>query len=213
MTNPLADPFLSIFTDRAEADQAFDLLRDAARRLRIQGAYDPRVAVTLSQRSGRHYLRLNFGAWLVLGFRGPGQAAERVDMALLADRVAWDERFTAVAFERKEGEPEVRSYELPLSLVWPMTTDLRRAFEDTLDFIADKFEGWRRATHWKQHNPEIIEAPVQRGTSRAAFCHRPSRSGIALRASLYYLRAGHCRGGDWVWRGRKGGDRYEARGQ
>ena len=157
MTNPLADPFLSIFTDRAEADQAFDLLRDAARRLRIQGAYDPRVAVTLSQRSGRHYLRLNFGGWLVLGFRGSGQAAERVDMALLADRVAWDERFTAAAFERKEGEPEVRSYEL-LSLVRPMTTDLRRAFEDTLDFIADKFEGWRRATHWKQHNPEIIEA-------------------------------------------------------
>jgi len=160
--NDLAEPFSQIFVDRTEADWAFDLLRQTTDRLRVTGPYDPRVAVTLSHRSGRVFLRLNFGGWLVVGFRGPGQTAGRVDMALLADLVSWDERLAAVSFERKEGQPEVRSYELPVALVRPMTSDLQQAYEATLDFIANKFASWKKASHWKQHNPEIIEALYDR---------------------------------------------------
>lgn len=157
MTDQLAEPFSHIFTDRAEAEWAFDLLREAVRRLRVTDPYDPRVALTVSRRGERSYaLRLNFGGWLVLGFRGPGAA--RVDLTLLASRVAWDERFESVAFERKEGEQEVRSYALPPAKVRPLTSDLQTAFFDTLDFIAAKFGHWKKATHWKQHQPEIIEA-------------------------------------------------------
>lgn len=155
--NQLAEPFSHIFTDRAEAEWAFDLLREAVRRLRVTDPYDLRVALTVSRRGERSYaLRLNFGGWLVLGFRGPGAA--RVDLTLLASRVAWDERFESVAFERKEGEQEVRSYALPPAKVRPLTSDLQTAFFDTLDFIAAKFSHWKKATHWKQHQPEIIEA-------------------------------------------------------
>ncbi len=156
--NDLAEPFSRIFVDRAEAAWAFDLLRETARRLCVTDPYDPRVAVTISERSGRLFLRLNFGGWLVLGFRGPGRESPRVDMALLASRVSWDERFTSLASDRKEGEPEVRSYELPVEMVRPMTADLQQAHQATLDFIADKFQSWKKAAHWKQHNPEIIEA-------------------------------------------------------
>ncbi|MCB0168014.1 MAG: hypothetical protein KDI79_27550, partial [Anaerolineae bacterium] len=161
-TNPplpsLAEPLARVFADRAEADWAFDLFRDTTRRLQATGAYDPRLAVTLSERSGKLHLRLNFGSWLVLGVRGPGQTLERVDMALLAREVAWDERFTGFAFERKEGEPEVRTYALPIDVVRPLTSTLQQAYDTTLDFIAAKFQNWKKATHWKQHNPEIVEA-------------------------------------------------------
>ena len=152
----LADPFSRIFMDRMEADWAFDLLRETARRLRVTNPYDPRVAVTVSTRSGKPFLHLNFGNWLVLGFQGPGSI--RVNMALLADQVSWDERFTSFTSDRKDGEPEVRSYELPIETVRPLTSHVRQAFEATLDFIADKFATWKRSPHWKQHNPEIIEA-------------------------------------------------------
>ncbi|NJN99489.1 MAG: AAA domain-containing protein [Anaerolineales bacterium] len=103
-------------------------------------------------------LHLNFGGWLVLGFHGPGPAPARVDLALLASLVSWDERFNFFAFARKEGEPEVRSYHLPPDLVRPMTSDVQTAYLTTLDFIAQKFSTWKRASHWKQHNPEIAEA-------------------------------------------------------
>lgn len=154
----LAEPFLKIFADRAEAEWAFDLLREASRRLRISGPYDPRMAVTVSTRAGRPFLHLNFGNWLVLGFNGPGHTPTRVEIALLAHLVSWDERFVSFASDRKEGEPEVRSYQLPLEAIRPLTSHLQHAFETTLDFIADKFAAWKRSPHWKQHNPELVEA-------------------------------------------------------
>ncbi|MCK6627770.1 MAG: AAA family ATPase [Anaerolineae bacterium] len=165
LSPPLAEPFAQIFTDRAEADWAFDLLRDTAKRLGIQGAYDPRFAITLARRSGRAGLHLNFGGWLVLGFHGPGAAAERVDLALLAALVTWDERFSFFSFVRKESEPEVRSYHLPPDIIRPMPSELQTAYLTTLDFIAQKFSAWKRAVHWQRHNPEIAEAlfkPEQR---------------------------------------------------
>ncbi len=181
----LAEPFAKIFIDQAEADWAFDLLRDTAMRLGIRGAYDPRFAVTLAQRAGRLGLHLNFGGWLVIGFHGPKDLTGfenlsglvyRVDLALLAGQVAWDERFTSFPFDRKEGEPEVRSYHLPLETVRPMTGDLAAAYEATLDFIAQKFQHWKRASHWQQHNPEIAEAlfkPEQRERVLAGLLAEP----------------------------------------
>ncbi|GIK38545.1 MAG: hypothetical protein BroJett011_23780 [Chloroflexota bacterium] len=171
----LAEPFSRIFVDRAEAEWAFDLLQETARRLDIHGAYDPRFALTLARRSGRLGLHLNFGGWLVLGFHGTASSAMHlegashlslwVDLALLAHSVSWDERFTFFPFARKKGEPEVRSYHLPLDMIRPMTSELQAAYEATLAFIAQKFAAWQRASHWKQHNPEIAEAlfkPEQR---------------------------------------------------
>jgi hypothetical protein len=187
----LTEPFAHIFTDRAEAEWAFDLLRDTAKRLGIQGAYDARFALTLVQQAGRLGLHLNFGGWLVLGFHGLGTPPKdltgtlrenlsglpyRVDLALLAERVAWDERLSSFPFEPKEGEPEVRSYHLPLAMIRPMTSDLAAAYEATLDFITQKFQHWQRAAHWKQHRPELAEAlfkPEQRQRVLAGLLNEP----------------------------------------
>ena len=156
--NRLAEPFSQIFIDRPEAEWAFDLLRETARRLGLSHTYDERFALTLPQRSGRLGLHLNFGRWLVLGFAGPEQTTYRVELALLANRVAWDERLEAYPFTRKEGQPEVRSYHLPIEIVRPLTSELQAAYETTLDFIAAKFHTWKRSPYWQHHNPDIIAA-------------------------------------------------------
>ena len=187
MTSPesnfLAEPFDQIFVDRAEADWAFDFLADTVKRLGIRrGTYDPRFALTLTRRAGKPCLHLSFGGWLVVGFGGSGVAPHRVDLALLADRVSWDERFVEFSFERKEGEPEVRTYHLPLEMIRPMTSDLAAAYEATLTFIADKFQHWQRPTHWKQHNPELIQALFDREKREALF------SGLLAEKELRYER-------------------------
>ncbi len=154
----LVDPFAQIFRDRAEADWAFDFLRETVKSLGIRrGAYDPRFALTLTRRGSQPCLHLNYGGWLVAGFCGPG-AAYRVELTLLADRVAWEERLAGYPFDRKEGQPEVRTYHLPLELIKPMTGDLRAAYKASLAFIAAKFEHWQRPSHWQQHQPELVEA-------------------------------------------------------
>ncbi|MEM7347756.1 MAG: AAA family ATPase [Chloroflexota bacterium] len=155
---PLGEPLSQIFEDVAEADWAFDFLLETVKQLGINGPYDPRVALTLAQRAGKLCLHLNFGRWLVLGFRAAGTTPHRVEMALLTDKVAWDEQFASFPATPKEGEPEVQSYLLPLTQVNPLTSDLQRAFNATLDIIATKFGGWKKSAYWKHHNPEIIEA-------------------------------------------------------
>ncbi|MEW5957393.1 MAG: AAA family ATPase [Chloroflexota bacterium] len=154
----LADPFARIFADRAEADWAFDFLLATVKQLGIAGTYDERFALTLVRRAGRPELHLTFGGWLVAGLAGPEASPQRVELPLLAGRVAWDERLADLPFTRKEGAPEVRAYRLPLALVQMMTGDLQAAFEATLAFIAEKFRHWKRPPSWQRHNPEIIEA-------------------------------------------------------
>lgn len=156
--NRLAEPFSQIFIDRPEAEWAFALLQETARRLGLSNAYDERFALTLPHPSGKMGLHLNFGRWLVLGFTGPGQTPYRVELVLLANHVAWDERLEAYPFTRKEGQPEVRSYQLPVEIVRPLTSELQTAYETTLDFIAAKFHTWKRSPYWQHHNPEIIAA-------------------------------------------------------
>ena len=117
------------------------------------------MAVTLTRSGGRPALHLNFGPWLVLGFRGPGgQSPERVNLALLAEQIAWDERFASLSFDLKEGGPEIRVYKLPITLVNPMPRPLQQAYEETLEVIAAKFQNWQKSNRANYHKPEIIEA-------------------------------------------------------
>ncbi len=154
----LAKPFSNIFSDRAEAEWAFGLLRRTADRLGLRDPYDPRFALTLSQRSGRVALRLNFGGWLVLAFRHPRQLSSRVTMALMADPTSLEQKFPAQPLAGKERDTYVHSYELPIETVKPWPDELRELYERTLDYVAWKFGHWKRSPYWQQHRPEVMEA-------------------------------------------------------
>jgi 5-methylcytosine-specific restriction protein B len=149
LTDHLASPFNHIFDNRNEANNAFNLLRQTAEWLSIVNPYDPRLAITISNRS----IHLDFGGWLVLGFR-PG----RVDIALLTSKVYLDSHFKSFTFARQENEPEVCSYDLPLEMVNRLPADMRKAYQLTLEFIAHKFRKWKRSSHWQHHKPEVAES-------------------------------------------------------
>jgi len=158
------------------------MLLTTVKRLGLKKPNDERFALTFPRQAGKLCLHLNFGQWLVLGFCGPSLTAPRVEMALLAGQISWNERFTTLPSERKQGEPEVRSYHLPLETVRPMTSDLQAAYEATLDFIAGKFHAWKRSPYWKLHNPEIIEALFDLDKREQLF------SGLFAESELCYER-------------------------
>ncbi|MCB0155072.1 MAG: hypothetical protein KDF65_09755, partial [Anaerolineae bacterium] len=150
----LAEPFSQIFSSEAEAHWAFDFLMQTAKALGLSGPGDQRLALTVTGRGGQPGLHLTYGSWLVVGFRGGGQ----VELLLLTEAIAWDERFANLPAEAKEGSPAVRSYLLPLAYLRPMTSGLQRAWAVTLALVAEKFHGWKRAIPWKKHQTELVEA-------------------------------------------------------
>lgn len=146
----LAPPLSQIFNDLADATVAFELLHQTARQLNLEGAYDSRLALTLSRTS----LHLDYGGWLVLGFRRP----ERVSIALLSGKVDLDSQFKISTFATGPDEPTVHSYDLPMSMVKPLSAELQAAYDQTLIFIAEKFEHWRNTPYLRHHKPELAEA-------------------------------------------------------
>lgn len=167
-TPHLAAPFASIFNTWAEADWAFDLFADVARRLGVTGPADPRVSFTYGVNQRRKVLRLNFGNWMVTDVaRSDSAEGLHLRMALLADAFEplglTAPRFDA--FTQKAGAPEVRVYELPASLLIDMPDGLRGVYEASLAYIAGVFAHWKAGVWRFAHQQEIFDAvfdPIQR---------------------------------------------------
>jgi len=150
----LGTPFSQIFTDRAEAEWAFDLTREVIERLGITNPRNERFALTLGY--GGSVLRLNYGKWAVLHFYGPG-SQYRVGLALIDEAVdiagsfrQWD--------SFAEGEPTISVYELPVEMVRPLEGNLRDVYERSLDSIAERFGHWRACPFRRFNRLEIAEA-------------------------------------------------------
>ncbi len=159
----LAEPFSSIFKDRPEADWAFDILGETFRRLEITDPSDERFALTF--RHNKRVLRLNFGNWAVLQFYGPSYSQYIIGMALIAEQVDIGGEFRRwEPFARTK--PIIRVYELPIEVVKPLEGSLRKTYEETFAYIADRFRTWT-ATNFRRFNQsEIAEAvfdPEKRG--------------------------------------------------
>jgi hypothetical protein len=145
------------FRDRDEAKWAFNLLRETLDRLGIKEPNDERFAITCP--SGGKALHLNFGQWLVLGFNNQDVGENRIEIALLADKANFYNRFESFDFAKGEDKFNIKIYKLPIELVKPLGGDLRTAYEKSLERIADKFGDWK-ATPWRKnhHINEIAEA-------------------------------------------------------
>ena len=152
----LAHPFSDIFLDFDEAEWAFDLIRETLDRLDVTGHEDERFVVTLPK--DRHMLRLNFGQWLILNFKSPKITANRVTLTLLKDKVDLKEDLETFKFAMKDGELDIRNYSLPMEMVMPLEGDLRIAFEESLNYIKNKFKKWEKCIWRRYHVPEIGEA-------------------------------------------------------
>ena len=99
----LSKPFSQIFADLDEAKWAFGLLKETLDRLGVISYDDERFAITLPK-NGR-VLRLNFGPWLVLGFKNPELTENRITLTFIADLAKVDDSFVTFNFARSPGEP------------------------------------------------------------------------------------------------------------
>lgn len=148
----LAAPFDSIFKSWEEAQWVFDFFKDSLLRMGVESPDDSRIAVTLTQRNGNRRIHINIRNWLILGIRGPDMPDRRVRYSLLKDRVHVNERFTLEKdFKQEDDELQVASYGVPLDVVKSSDPDLKRAFQETLDFIGQRFGHQGRARVWRHH--------------------------------------------------------------
>jgi len=148
----LASPFNHIFKYLNEAEAAFELLQQTALGLGIKSPYDPRLAVTLSARA----LHLDFGGWLVLGYQTP----QRVTLVLFSQDLHSLKNFADIQplDNGYKISTEVGNYQLPTDLVNPMSAELAQLYQQTLTFIANKFQTWKRSSYWQHHKSEVAEA-------------------------------------------------------
>lgn len=153
----MASPFSEMFANKEEAEWAFDLLKETADRLGVVGPEDPLAAFTLRKSSGDIMIRLNYGHWLVHGFAGRLKSLKSMTIAIFQGEVDLPTLYKGV-FTQPGGEPGVFLYTFPIDAIRPFEGDIRKSFEDTLDYIAEKFKGWKKSPYHDRANPEVAEA-------------------------------------------------------
>lgn len=155
----LADPFNHIFENFEQADQAFDLIEFAAKRLGVKGPGDPLEAFTYRRYEGKHAIHFVFGKWLILGFAGKGGRLVEVHIALFTGAVDFD-AVDQVTFSRDEDEPSVSIYTFPADIVFPLDERTKEVFQETLDYVSGRFEGWVRSPHLKSSLSRLADAAL-----------------------------------------------------
>ncbi len=163
----LAEPFSYIFADREEAEWAFDFLKDALDRLGIADSEDKHFSLTVVREE--RILRLNYASWAVLQFYGVRGRLDRVGIALFEDSVDLDADINHWERFMDENGRSIRVYELPAGMARNLSMDLRRAYEDTFDYIARRFSHWKASPFHRFHQPEIAEAVFNRDNRAALF--------------------------------------------
>lgn len=152
----LAEPFSNIFSDRKEAEWAFDLLQETLERLAVSESDNPPIALTLPHKG--KVLRLNYGRWVVLGFCGPNAYHHGIEMALLpavegleSDVGSWD------PFKQYNDE-QIKVYTLPTPVVRAWEGSLRAIYETTFDRLREKFGHWRGSSFSPFHQSRVYDA-------------------------------------------------------
>lgn len=153
-TQGLIPPFDKLFENEAEANWAFDLLKETFQILGIPNKNDERFALTLVQNPP--ILRLNVGNWAVLQFAG-STYKYRLGIALLENNTVVDGDFEKWGAFKFSG-PKIAVYELPIPLGKPLAPDLYQLYKETFSIIAERLKNWERSNLRKFNQPEMTKA-------------------------------------------------------
>ena len=149
----LAEPWATIFADYAEAEWAFGLLSHMADRLELTGPDDPRFSCSL--RYGGRALHVNYCNWYLAGFYGPGFRDYRVGLTIRKDRDAFGDLSQRRGFKTRPDEPGAAFAYPPVEEAQNMTPAQWAVLDETLDYVADRFEAYRYCRYRHAHVPEI----------------------------------------------------------
>jgi len=159
LSEPFAKICEKIFRNKQEAGWAFDLLKMTLERLGIESLDDERFSITIPIKSGGRTLHLSFGPWLVLGFDGSkDHASDSVTITLSSNQTILDESFVSFVFAQDEDDPDIRNYKIPIEMAISSGDEIFNAYEDALNYIANKFKDWKRSPWRNKHQSNIAEA-------------------------------------------------------
>ena len=159
LSEPFAKICEKIFRNKLEAGWAFDLLKMTLERLGVNSLDDERFSITIPIRSGGRTLHLSFGPWLVLGFDGSkDHASDSVTITLSSNQNILDESFVSFVFAQDEDDPDIRNYKIPIEMAMSSGDEIFNAYEDALNYIANKFKDWKRSPWRNKHQSNIAEA-------------------------------------------------------
>jgi len=184
----LADPFGAIFTDREEAEWAFDLMKEALAYLGVSSPDDKRFAVTLGKEG--HMLRLDYGSWVVMQFCAPGYANHTAGSALIEDRAEIIGNFTKWETFANTN-PRVSMYEFPVDAFRPLKGVKQKLFKETFDYIKTFFQNWQASSHTRFNQKEIAEAIFNREKRNVLFTKGIQKRGIFSQETFDLLEKLH----------------------
>ena len=197
---PLAAPLNAVFASADEAEWAFDLLGTALEGLGAGELGDPRVVLSLPKTGAGRVLRLNFGQWLVLDFRGDVEGRTRMGVALRTEAGRALDNGTQIGepFAEVEGRPEQAVFEFAVADVRPMPSELEAAIEASMTEIGDRFATWGGSPYVHHHQPQVEAAVFDDAARDALF-----QDGLDLSASPDTMRrdvrAWKVSPGDGAW--------------
>lgn len=159
----LLPPFHQIFTDRSEAEWAFDFIKQTLMKLGITDPTDPRICLTLTDIHKKTLLRLNIGRSVMLDFHGPGPHYKGYGIHLPLDTKSanlGDEYEKWGSMAPDSSEPDIRMHLLPTNLIREMTPGdaLYKAYTTACEHYVKRFGKWKAAAWRNAHRQDITDA-------------------------------------------------------
>lgn len=151
-TIKLAKPFSVIFRDYKEAENAFDIIKKTLQKLEIEDIESRIIAMTVPK--PEDILRLNYGNWSVIHFKGNGQNDFRIGLALKNPKLDYVELWEP--FEDKE--ENYRVAEFSLKQFKDQESNIMQSFDQTIKHIKGKFKKWEQTNYRSSHNKNLFKA-------------------------------------------------------
>ena len=153
-SSTLGAPFDKMFTNRAEAEWAFDLLASGCERLDVLGPDDSRIATTLPYGGG--HLHLNLGHWLMVGFEPLGSDNDLV-LALLRD-AAGVSALKGGTFQKPGGGDSPFAQKTLPRKKYQDSAELQTSLKESLSQLGQYFAGAKGSGASPHHVPELANA-------------------------------------------------------
>ena len=161
-TETLAAPFKEVFSSFDEAQWGFELLRMTLLKLGVlpeEADRDHRISLTLSGRSNRIKLRLNFGNWAIITFLNQSVGENRVQYICRKDLVPASS--PAIDDGNKfADEIDGHTFVLasgPMANMRDSESIEMKEFNESLTHVAQRFKGWKGSPYEEAHQPKVLK--------------------------------------------------------
>jgi 5-methylcytosine-specific restriction protein B len=157
LAEELSHPFSILFSNRREAEWAFELLRESAEHLGIQGPDDPLASFTLRQAGKKYFLRLIYGNCLMVGFSAVEGEYRSIALALV-DYPKGVQVKEKQDFSVQEGEIKISIFWFDFKDVYENQEEFQKHLIQSQELIHSRFAHWKASPFWNHQVDVLAEA-------------------------------------------------------